>query len=217
MKPLMKAFTVLLGIWIWTSVAHAQSAPDLLTQINNLKTSIEAQIERIKASRNSTDNQLSLARLRIGEQIRQSEEDLAIQMEQLQRLRDQLQDQKSQADQTVSRMQNDLSTISTTALSNIADQLSQTNDLLNRMRTTYEQVTGETDPTSPLTVAVTNPNLTTIQPSTSLPNTTQSDPAPTIAPMITLQPDTSQPDTTQSDPAPTTTPAVSPTPASGGG
>ena len=174
MKLLAKAFTILLGICLVASTASAQTATGLSTQISNLKASIEAQIEQIKAARSSSDSQIELARLRIGQQIQKSEEDLAIQMEQLQRLRDQLQQQKDQANQTVSSMQNDLSVISTVSLSSIEDQLSRTSDLLNRMRQTYEQVTGETDPTSSSSLAVKSSNALSATPQTSM---TSSSPA----------------------------------------
>jgi hypothetical protein len=136
--------------------------------INNLKTSIEAQIEQIQAARTSSNSQIELARLRIGQQIQKSEEDLSLQMEQLQRLRDQLQQQKDQANKTVNSMQNDLSVISTVSLSSIEDQLSRTSDLLNRMRQTYEQVTGETDPTSSNSLAVNSSSALSATPQTSM-------------------------------------------------
>jgi hypothetical protein len=113
-----------------------------------LKTAIDTQIERIKTTRDSTDGQISLARLRVGEQIRKSQEDLAVQMELLQRLREQLEEQKAQTEQSVARMNNDLSTLSTTAFSAIEEQISKTNDLIGRMEKIRQEVSGESSTTS---------------------------------------------------------------------
>jgi len=101
MKTFAKAFAVVGAIWLGASMAQAQQTVDALTQIDKLKTTIQTQIERIKNARDLTDAQIDLARLRIGEQIKRSEEDLALQVEQLERLKEQLQEQKTLADQTV--------------------------------------------------------------------------------------------------------------------
>ena len=86
MKTFAKAFAVVGAIWLGASMAQAQQTVDALTQIDKLKTTIQTQIERIKNARDLTDAQIDLARLRIGEQIKRSEEDLALQVEQLERL-----------------------------------------------------------------------------------------------------------------------------------
>jgi len=148
MKIPYQAFAVLLALWMSASMAHPQTSSDALTRINSLKTAIDTQIERIKTTRDSTDDQISLARLRVGEQIRKSQEDLAVQMEVLQRLREQLEEQKSQAEQSVARMNNDLSTLSTTAFSAIEEQISKTNDLIGRMEKIRQEVSGESSTTS---------------------------------------------------------------------
>jgi hypothetical protein len=148
MKIPYQAFAVLLGLWMGASMAHSQTTSDALTRINSLKTAIDTQIERIKTTRDSTDGQISLARLRVGEQIRKSQEDLAVQMELLQRLREQLEEQKAQTEQSVARMNNDLSTLSTTAFSAIEEQISKTNDLIGRMEKIRQEVSGESSTTS---------------------------------------------------------------------
>jgi hypothetical protein len=148
MKIPYQAFAVLLGLWMGASMAHSQTTSDALTRINSLKTAIDTQIERIKTTRDSSDGQISLARLRVGEQIRKSQEDLSVQMELLQRLREQLEEQKAQAEQSVARMNNDLSTLSTTAFSAIEEQISKTNDLIGRMEKIRQEVSGESSTTS---------------------------------------------------------------------
>ena len=154
MKIHYQAFAVLLALWMGASLAHSQTTADVLTRIDSLKTAIDTQIERIKVTRDSTDGQISLARLRIGEQIRKSQEDLAVQMELLQRLREQLEEQKAQAEQSVARMNNDLSTLSTTAFSAIEEQISKTNDLIGRMDKIRQEVSGESYPTALATPSV---------------------------------------------------------------
>ncbi|MGC8660113.1 MAG: hypothetical protein ACP5U1_13670, partial [Desulfomonilaceae bacterium] len=152
MKPSTKVLVVVMGILLGTSVANGQNPTDLISQVNNLNNSIQDQIEQIKSARSSTSSQLALARLRIGAQITKSEQDLALQMERLQQLKNNLQQQKDQINQTVSGIQTNLSTTSAASISNIEDQLSQTSNLLKQLRQSYEQFTGEPDPTSLLTL-----------------------------------------------------------------
>lgn len=204
MKTIAKAFAVLVTVWLSVSNAQAQQSLDALTQIDKLKTNIEKQIERIKATRDLTDSQLSLARLRIGEQIRRSEEDLALQVEQLQRLREQLQEQRAVADQTVTRMKNDVQKITTAALENVEDQLNQTANLVERMKRIREEMTGEKNlavtpdtsekvvDQSPYEIAVSAPSITTSTPAT-IDNQE-------VVPAITVSPGPSIPETPSSSP-----------------
>ncbi len=206
MKTFAKAFAVVGAIWLGASMAQAQQTLDALTQIDKLKTTIQTQIERIKNARDLTDAQLDLARLRIGEQIKRSEEDLALQVEQLERLREQLQEQKTLADQTVTRMKTDVLTISTTVLGNIDDQLNQTANLLDRMRKIREEITGQRDLLESLDTSVKRATGSTLQPSVSSPApetiSTTSLNQEEVIPAVTVNPSASTP-TTQESPAPT--------------
>jgi chromosome segregation ATPase len=206
MKTFAKAFAVVGAIWLGVSMAQAQQTVDTLTQIDKLKTTIQTQIERIKNARDLTDAQLDLARLRIGEQIKRSEEDLALQVEQLERLKEQLQEQKTLADQTVTRMKTDVLTISTTALGNIDDQLNQTANLLDRMRKIREEITGQRDLLESLDTSAKGASGSTLQPSVSsqAPETlsTTSLNQKEVIPAVTVNPSASTP-TTQESPAPT--------------
>jgi hypothetical protein len=206
MKTFAKAFALVGAIWLGASMAQAQQTVDALTQIDKLKTTIQTQIERIKNARDLTDAQLDLARLRIGEQIKRSEEDLALQVEQLERLKEQLQEQKTLADQTVTRMKTDVLTISTTALGNIDDQLNQTANLLDRMRKIREEITGQRDLLQSLDTSVKDPAGSTLEPSVSSPApetlSTTSLNQEEVIPAVTVSPNTSTP-TTKESPAPT--------------
>ncbi|MCL5126652.1 MAG: hypothetical protein M1511_19590 [Deltaproteobacteria bacterium] len=240
MKSPTKVFAAVIGILVGASIANGQSSTDMMNQISNLNTSIQGQIEQIKAARSSTNSQLTLARLRIGQQIMNSEQDLALQMERLQQLKNNLQQQKDHLNQTVSGIQTNLSTTSANSISNIEDQLSQTSDLLNQLRQSYEQFTGEPDPTSLLTLGNTTTSgqssLSSMTPSfgpssststSSSPDqistmvntsTTMNQPAPSL-PDLSIQTPTAQPTatTTPSESTTSTVPAISPTPTSGGG
>ena len=206
MKTFAKAFAVVGAIWLGASMAQAQQTVDALTQIDKLKTTIQTQIERIKNARDLTDAQLDLARLRIGEQIKRSEEDLALQVEQLERLKEQLQEQKTLADQTVTRMKTDLLTISTTALGNIDDQLNQTANLLERMRKIREEITGQKDLLESLDTSVKGAAVSTLEPSVSSPApetlSTTSLNQEEVIPSVKVNPSASTPATKES-PAPT--------------
>ncbi|MEI6133997.1 MAG: hypothetical protein WCP72_03410 [Desulfomonile sp.] len=206
MKTFAKAFAVVGAIWLGASMAQAQQTVDALTQIDKLKTTIQTQIERIKNARDLTDAQIDLARLRIGEQIKRSEEDLALQVEQLERLKEQLQEQKTLADQTVTRMKTDLLTISTTALGNIDDQLNQTANLLERMRKIREEITGQKDLLESLDTSVKGAAVSTLEPSVSSPApetlSTTSLNQEEVIPSVKVNPSASTPATKES-PAPT--------------
>ena len=75
--------------------------------ISQMKEDLQIQVERIRRARDTADSQMTLARLRIAEQLRRSEEDLSRQIESLERYREQLADQRGENDQAVSEMQQD--------------------------------------------------------------------------------------------------------------
>jgi guanyl-specific ribonuclease Sa len=179
MKTFIKAFVVLGAIWLGAFTAQAQQTLDALTQIDKLKTTIEVQIERIKSTRDLTDSKLSLARLRIGEQIERSEQDLGLQMEQLERLKEQLQEQQMLADKAVNVMKTDVLSISTTALGNIDEQLKQTINLLEQMKKIREEITGQKNLLESLDTTVAAPSVASLQPSVS-PSALETMPPPTL-------------------------------------
>jgi hypothetical protein len=127
-------------------------------------------------------------------------------VEQLERLKEQLQEQKTLADQTFTRMKTDVLTISTTALGNIDDQLNQTANLLERMRKIREEITGQKGLLESLETSVKAAAVSTPEPSVSSPApetlSTTSLNQKEVIPAVTVNPSASTP-TTQESPAPT--------------
>jgi chromosome segregation ATPase len=76
---------------------------------------------------------MTLARLRIAEQLRRSEEDLTRQIESLERFREQMADQKDDTDRAVAQMQNDWKQFSQQAFSDLDSQLRDTNSLITQL------------------------------------------------------------------------------------
>jgi hypothetical protein len=101
--------------------------------ISQMKQDLETQIERIRKARDDASSQMTLARLRIAEQLRRSEEDLARQIESLERFREQMADQKDDTDQAVAQMQNDWKQFVQQAFSDLDSQLRDTNNLITQM------------------------------------------------------------------------------------
>ncbi|MEI7450299.1 MAG: hypothetical protein WCJ75_11810 [Desulfomonile sp.] len=108
--------------------------------IRILQEQVSRQIERIKAAREKANSQMSLAGIRIAEQLKRSSDDLAVQIEVMERLREKLQETTSETDQKINLWKEQSGQLLGTALSDIATQISQTNDLIQRLETVKSQV-----------------------------------------------------------------------------
>ncbi|HMK36019.1 MAG TPA: hypothetical protein VK463_13180 [Desulfomonilaceae bacterium] len=117
------------------AVPHANAADvtSFDAKIQQIRESIEAQVERIKRARENTDAQMSLARIRLADQLSRSQEDLHVQTATLERLREQLTDQVSQANGAMTTYQSSWKDTAAKALADIEAQLSQTNAAIAKM------------------------------------------------------------------------------------
>jgi len=103
-------------------------------KLNQIREKINSQIEQVRGAREKADNQMELARLRAAEQLRSSEENLILQVEMLDRLREQLQEQMAETKQAIDKMRRDrILTIGKT-LMDIEAQINQTTGVVERMR-----------------------------------------------------------------------------------
>ncbi len=119
-------------IIICSSVSASDfTAADL--KIDNIKQALELQLERIRNATEKADAQMSLARMRIAERLRLSSEELARQLDLLERIRDQLSDGTGGSQQAIDQFKNDWTQLLQTANAQINSQLNQTNDLINQM------------------------------------------------------------------------------------
>jgi hypothetical protein len=125
--------------------AYVQAA-GVEDKIRQTKEKIEAQIEKIKEAREKADSEMALAKMRIGEQLRKSQEDLSRQLEILERFREQLADQKSETAAALSDMQTNWASMIDKAFSDVDSQIEATNSLLCNMQNVGNSVgDGATD------------------------------------------------------------------------
>ncbi len=163
-------------------------AVDLEAKITVLREQIERQIELIKEAREKADTSMSLAAIRVAEQLTKSEEELAAQVEMLDRLREQLRDQIDAAREAAAGLNQDWGQMLSQAAAQIDAQIQQTNSVIARMRQLRESVGEDPDTgTCPKTTPSKGASLTPISPLS--PQTTE--PTPQTAPVATApQPDT---------------------------
>lgn len=117
-------------------VASQSTAADLTSldaKIRQIRESIELQIERIKNAREKSDSEMNLARIRLSEQLRRSQEDLYRQLASLERFREQLGAQITEANGIMTDYQKNWKSIMELALADMESQVKDTNSLMEQM------------------------------------------------------------------------------------
>jgi ABC-type transporter Mla subunit MlaD len=114
-------------------------------------------------------------------QLKQAQEELAVQTEVLERLREQLQDKIKETDKKLVTWKDQTSGVIGSTLSEISAQMNQTNDLMRRLELLKAQTSDCNDQGAPTTVAPSPslPELTTYVPPSPEPQPTQVD-TPTL-------------------------------------
>jgi hypothetical protein len=190
------ALVVILSITALVSAkADALDTTGVDLRIRQLQDSLENQIDRLKLAREQAGTRMSLARIRVAEELRRSEEDLQVQVEALARLREQLSEQGARSSEAVEQLKNDWSQRLASAFSSIETQLAQTNDLINRLESLRQNFDSDTQAPSDIGIG---PLTITTNPST--PDSAQ-------PPLVSTPPLTVQPPAP--DPSPEPTPIVS--------
>ncbi len=160
MKTILWIATILAATAISSMAAQFCDSTCMDSKISQMKEDLQIQLERIRRARDTADSKMTLAKLRIAEQLRRSEDDLTGQIERLERYREQLTDQRSGNGQVASEMQQDWTRYVADAASNLHHQLQQTNDLIARMESLRDKFdvdpngltppnTGHTMPSAP--------------------------------------------------------------------
>ena len=120
----------------FTIIGSSASAADFAAadlKMDAIKQTLELQLERIRNAREKADTQMSLARMRIAERLRLSSEEMARQLEVLQRLREQLSEGTGDSQQAIDQLRSNWAGLLDTAFAEINSQVSQTNDLISQM------------------------------------------------------------------------------------
>lgn len=170
MRKLLALQVFLLVALVIPGYSVGQTVSSYEQNLTSLKEKIATQIERIKTTREYTENQMSLAKTRVEEQILRSEEQLAIQLESLGLLREQLNSQSTEAELSIKRMSTDLSSFSGSAIKEIDEQIAQTNMMLDKIRSLKGEICNgcsgpvTTASTTPLEVAIVATSIPSPQP-----------------------------------------------------
>ena len=135
MKTILLLSLILAAIATASTAAQASGTTGIDSTISQMKQDLQIQVERIRRARETASSEMTLARIRIAEQLRRSEEDLSRQIESLERFREQMADQKGETDQAVVRMQKDWKQFIQQAFSDLDSQLRETNSLITQMET----------------------------------------------------------------------------------
>jgi hypothetical protein len=187
------AIVAILAVGVFTCMdANALDSVSVDTRIKQLQDSLENQIQRLQFAREQAGAKMSLARLRVAEELRRSQEDLQVQVEALTRLQEQFSEQGVQSNQALEQAKNDWNRRLSSAAASIESQLGQTNELIGRMEALRQSFDPETTTASDISIG---------------PLTITTAPSPTVAtPPVLTTPETVEP----------TTPTVTTTPSGGG-
>ncbi len=199
MKTILLLSLILAVIATASTAAQASGTIGIDSTISQMKQDLQIQVERIRRARENASSEMTLARIRIAEQLRRSEEDLSRQIESLERFREQMADQKGETDQAVVRMQKDWKQFIQQAFSDLDSQLRETNSLITQMETlrdrfdvdpdelpqpTKEQIMTPSAPQppanpQPVTPTPTDTQTTPVNPEPATPTPTVTSTAPT--------------------------------------
>ncbi|MGO9569224.1 MAG: hypothetical protein ACLP5H_16945 [Desulfomonilaceae bacterium] len=145
MKTILLISLILAATAMTSTAAQSSVTTGMDSTISQMKQDLQTQVERIRRARETASTQMTLARIRIAEQLRRSEEDLSRQIESLERFREQMADQKGQTDQAVVLMQKDWKQFIQQAFSDLDSQLRDTNSLITQMETLRDRFDVEPD------------------------------------------------------------------------
>ncbi len=125
------------------SSAQAQSS-EVENKIRQTQQKIDAQVEKINQARYQADSEMALAKLRIGEQLRKSQEDLARQTDILDRYREQLAGQRADTEAALAEIRKSWSEQIDKAASEVEAGIQYTNSLINKIQTVNRDISDET-------------------------------------------------------------------------
>jgi chromosome segregation ATPase len=213
MKTILLISIILAATATASLAAQSSVCAGIDSTISQMKQDLEIQIERIRKARETASSQMTLARLRIAEQLRRSEEDLSTQIESLERFREQMADQKDDTDQAVAQMQNDWKQFSQQAFSDLDSQLRDTNSLITEMENLRDRFDVDPEalnsPSTGQTTLQADLNLQVQAPPEAQPPTDSQTSTPTMAVTPGTSPETVT--TTDVHTAPTTPESTTPT------
>jgi uncharacterized phage infection (PIP) family protein YhgE len=158
------------------SISTASDLGSLDTTLRILQEQIARQIERVQAVRQKSDASISIARARMESQLKQAQEELTVQTEVLERLREQLRDKIKETDEKLASWKDQTSGVIGSTLSEISAQMNQTNDLMRRLELLKAQTSECNDQGAPTVAPLPSlPDLTTSAPPSPEPQPTQPD------------------------------------------
>jgi len=134
----MKIFSPLVVLFasctlVFPSLCAGTDLSSLDTTLRVLQEQTARQIERIQSVRQRADSQVTVARVRMEEQLKRAMEELAVQTEVLERLQEQLQDKTKETDEKLASWREQATSAITNTLAEISVQMGQTTDLMRRL------------------------------------------------------------------------------------
>jgi hypothetical protein len=127
--------TCLIHIIMLTAISFVMAeSQESEIEIHRAQQMIDQQIEKIGLIREQADSELALARLRMGEQLRKTREDLARQMEILEQYREKLAEQRQNAETAVSGIRKNWAGMIDKASAEVESGIQDTNYLLTKIQ-----------------------------------------------------------------------------------
>ena len=212
--------------------AHAQSIMSIELQIERIKAQIEAQVEIMRAARESAEIRVEQAQMRVEEKLNLAQEEIDRQIALVETYRDSLSNNGQSGTEAVDRITSEWKQTLSNAYADMRVQMQKVDEMLSQlkalrdrvslMRQTVSVLFGSSNGTaapasmSPLVTTTqvpvtTTPTTPVVQPTTTQPSTT---PTTTVEQPTTIEPSTTpittveQPTTVEPSTTPTTTTTV---------
>jgi hypothetical protein len=209
--------------------AHAQSIMSMEIQIERIKAQIEAQVEIMRAARESAEIRVEQAQMRVEEKLNLAQEEIDRQIALVETYRDSLSNNGQSGTEAVDRITSEWKQTLSNAYADMRVQMQKVEEMLAQLKGLRDRVSlmrqtvsvlfsspsGTSAPTSMSPVVTTTqvpvstaPTTTAVQPTTTQPSTT---PITTVEQPTTVEPSTTPTTTTTVEQPTTVEPSTTPT------
>jgi DNA anti-recombination protein RmuC len=138
-------FTMLPILMVLVAGSAVAQPLTVFAKLQQIEQQLEAHLEKVKYSREAADQSMSLARMRIGRELKRSEEELERQIEYLGRLKEQIQDQANEMPASVAQHRQDWNQELKHAISGMTAQISDAARLMSKMESIRVKVEDQSE------------------------------------------------------------------------
>lgn len=144
-RPIFTMLPILMVLVIIIAGSAAAQQLTVFAKLKQIEQQLEAHLEKVKHSREAADQSVLLAKMRIGRELKRSEEELERQIEILGRLKEQIQDQVSEMPASLVQYRKDWNQALNNAISGMTSQVRDAGRLMKKMESIRAKVEDESE------------------------------------------------------------------------